>query len=229
MLATLDVYYLTFYIDTTLLALLVFGAFYRYRRRSRSVKLLGWVFLLSFLANVLSYLLIGALRNVPGTVFDFAMMFFIGWLYNNETGGKHRNYLIVCTIIYFIFGIYNVFYVQPLTISSYNKLFASFLIISYTVMFFYKLMKDLPERQVHQLPMFWFNSALLIFYAGTLFLFAFTSYLINVLKNDLLFYMLFHNLLSVIHHYIFIIGLRYDLRRLDSSGVKGLTRQLSRN
>ena len=91
------------------------------------------------------------------------------------------------------------------------------IILCYALLFFYHLMKDLPERQVHHLPMFWFNSGFLIYHAGTIFLFAFTSYLINVLKDNLMYYMIFHNILNVVQHLIFIIGFRYDLKRIDRS------------
>lgn len=197
------------------MALLAGYAFHQYSRRSGVIKLLGWLLAIDFLANGLSFVLNAQIRNVPGAVFDFVLVFFLGWLYNSETNGKQKKYFAFCTIAYFIFGIYNLFFIQQLTISSYNKLIASFLIITYTIIFFYRLMRDMPERQVHHIPMFWFNSAFLIFQAGTLFLFAFTSYLINVLKNDLLYYMLFHNILSIVQHCIMFVGFRYDLRRLN--------------
>lgn len=220
----LKIYLLTFFIDTTLLALLTGYAFYQYRRRSNVIRQIGWLLFSSFTANVLSYMLTGPVRNVPGSVYDFALIAFLSWIYNDQTEGRYKNFFVTCTVLYVVLGVYNVFFVQPLTITSYNKLMASFLIIGYTVMFFYKLMKDLPERQVHQLPMFWFNSAFLLYYAGTLFLFAFTSYLINVLKNDLLYYALFHNVLVIIQHCIIFLGLRYDHRRLNKSESGALKR-----
>ncbi len=82
--------------------------------------------------------------------------------------------------------------------------------ITYCLLYFYVLMQDLPSLYVHQFPMFWFNSGLLIFHAGTFFLFSFHAYLVNVLKNNMLIYWSFHNMLSIIEHIIFLIGLYYD-------------------
>ncbi|HZI23708.1 MAG TPA: hypothetical protein VFD46_01440, partial [Chryseolinea sp.] len=45
----------------------------------------------------------------------------------------------------------------------------------------------------------------------TFFLFSFHAYIINVLKNNMLIYWSFHNVLSIIEHIIFLIGLSYDL------------------
>jgi hypothetical protein len=115
-----------------------------------------------------------------------------------------------------MFGLFNLVYLQPLTITSYNKLASSIIVLCYAVMFFYALMKDLPEHQLYQLPMFWFNSALLVYHAGTIFLFAFTSYLIEVLSDNLVYYMIFHNLLLVVHHLIFAVGFGYDLKRVPA-------------
>ena len=75
-------------------------------------------------------------------------------------------------------------------------------------------MVELPAQHIHHLPMFWINSAFLFYHAGTFFLFAFTAYIIVVLKNDLLVYWTFHNLLSIIEHMIILIGLYYDLKSL---------------
>ena len=111
---------------------------------------------------------------------------------------------MVCSygMCFFIFALINLFFFQKTTPNSYSYIFHSAILIIYCLFYFYVLMRDLPSLYVHHLPMFWFNSAFLIFYAGTFFLFSFTSYLINVLKNNMLIYWSFHNILSIIEHLI---------------------------
>jgi hypothetical protein len=215
--SALKIYLNTYFFDTALIALLAGVSFLYYKRRSRLIKLLGWLMVFSFLANGLAFFLPGSVRNIPASVYDFVLVLMLGLLYNNQTNSQHKKYFAFSTIVFFVAGTLNLLLLQQLSISSYNKLFSSFIFITYAIVYFYKLMKDLPEKQVHHLPMFWFNSAFLIYHAGTLFLFAFTSYLINVLKNDLIYYMMFHNALSILHHLIIFVGLFYDLKRLKIS------------
>jgi hypothetical protein len=44
-------------------------------------------------------------------------------------------------------------------------------------------------------------------------LFSFQAYLINVLKNNMLVYWTFHNLLSCTEHFLFLIGLYFDFNQ----------------
>ena len=64
------------------------------------------------------------------------------------------------------------------------------------------------------MPMFWFNSAFLVLGAGTFVLYTFTSYLIHVLRNDMITYWSIHNMLSIFANLIVMIGLYYDFRQL---------------
>jgi hypothetical protein len=80
-------------------------------------------------------------------------------------------------------------------------------------------MDELPAQHIHHLPMFWFNSAFLIFNAGVFFLFAFTAYITTVLKNNLLIYWTFHNLWNMLEHLIILVGLYYDLKTLPPRKV----------
>ena len=105
-----------------------------------------------------------------------------------------------------------------------QELLNHIILIVYCILYCYRLLVDLPVQHLQRVPMFWFNSAILIFNAGTLFLFLFASYLVEVLNNDLLIYWSFHNILNIIQHLIVIIGLWQDLRniRLRSSSLSVL-------
>jgi hypothetical protein len=81
-------------------------------------------------------------------------------------------------------------------------------------------MIELPSMHLQRMPMFWFNSAFLIYYAGALVLFVFTSYIINVLKQDLVTYWIFHNCLSICEHFLVLTGLYYDLSSIKKNDAK---------
>lgn len=126
----------------------------------------------------------------------------------------------VTTTVVFVLAFANLYFVQKTSINSYAYVLRAAILICYSLWYFYVLIRDLPSLYVHQMPMFWFNSAFLVMSAGAFFLFAFTSYLINVLRNDLLIYWSFHNILSILEHIIIMIGLYYDFRQFKAGSPK---------
>ena len=72
----------------------------------------------------------------------------------------------------------------------------------------------LPVQELQRLPMFWYVTSNLVYNAGTLFLLLFTTYLVEVLHNDLLIYWSFHNILDIIQDLLIMLGLWQDLRNI---------------
>jgi hypothetical protein len=213
---SLESYLILAHSDTALLALISALSFIRLNQRAHEVKLIGLIGLVGFLSNGLSFLFakyrLTPFINIPGSIYDLLLVVFTSMLYNNQTSRKYKTFFTVVPCLYVLLGLLNLIFFQKEEIASYTKLGGSMIIIIYAVVYFYRLMIDLPTHELHRLPMFWFNSAFLIFNAGTVFLFAFTAYLIHVLKDDMLIYYSFHNMLSIIHHLIIVVGLLFYYR-----------------
>lgn len=217
-------YVLLAFIQTGLSAVVAFLSFIKFSSRDPIIRLIGFIFLTGALANIAAYLLhkSGALRgymNLASPVYTVISLCLYSRIYYILLGKKNAKVFMGLTIAFVFFALFNLFFIQRTSLNSYSKIFYSAIILVYCLLYFYLLMKDLPSLYVHHLPMFWFNSALLIFHAGTFFFFSFQDYLVNVLKNDLLVYASFHNLWSILMHIIFIIGLSYDLRLVKSGRV----------
>jgi len=217
---TIEIYLFLAVAQTILSAFVAILSLIRYRSRSLIVKLIGWIFLASFLANMASWFVIGTtLRVFVNASYPISLIISLGLysiIYYNLLHKKNRAGFVLAAGIFTIFALINLFFIQKTAPNSYSYLLNSAIIIVYCLLYFYVLIQDLPSLYVHHLPMFWFNSALLIFHAGTFFLFSFHAYLVNVLKNNMLVYWSFHNMLSIMEHMIFLIGLYYDLRLLKS-------------
>ena len=202
--------------QTVLSAIVAIGALIRYRSRSLIVKLIGFVFLASFSANMASWLMVGtALRIFVNSTYPLSLIITVSLysrIYYDLLHKKNRGWFVLVACVFAVFALVNILFIQKTAPNSYTYFFHSAIMITYCLLYFYVLMQDLPSLYVHQLPMFWFNSGLLVFHAGTFFLFSFHAYLVNVLKNNMLIYWSFHNMLSNIEHIIFLIGLYYDLR-----------------
>jgi len=218
---TIEIYLYLAIAQTALSAIVATIALIRYRFRSSIVKLLGFVFLTSFLANAASFALVNfsTMRifiNATYPVYLIIGLALYSRIYHIILHKKNTKWFVLAATTFTIFALINLFFVQKTAPNSYSYIFFSAIIIIYCLLYFYVLIRDLPSLYVHHLPMFWFNSALLVFHAGTFFLFSFQSYLINVLKNSMLVYWSFHNMLSIIEHIIVLVGLYYDLRVLKS-------------
>lgn len=211
-----DIYFLIFYLQTFLSALIAVVSLYRFSQRNLAVRLIGILFVFSFICNVLAYLLfyyrIAGSQNIPGSLYDIITVLVVSIIFNFITKSKYRLVITTTVVIYSAAALLNLFFLQKLENASYNKLFGSFIIIVYTVYYFYRLIVELPTVHLQRLPMFWFISAFLIFHAGAIFLFAFTDYLVNVLKDNLITYWSFHNLLTILQQLAILVGLSYDLK-----------------
>jgi hypothetical protein len=215
-----------FFTDSALIAFVAAITLFHYKKQALLIKLLGLIYLAGFVANACAYIILkargGLLVNLPASLYDFVFVAIVSVLYYVETGKRYKSYFVSVVIIFTIAGLINLLLVQQTAIGSYNKLMGSFVIISYAVLYFYRLMTDLPTTHLHRLPMFWFNAGFLIYHAGNLFLFAFVSYLIHVLHDDLTYYWTFHNILHIIQEIIVITGLYFyyvKRPRLASEGL----------
>jgi hypothetical protein len=219
---TIEIYLILVYVQTSLSAVVSILALARYRSRSLNVRLIGFIFLASCIANAAAYLFIMSpitrpFINATYPVYLIITMPLFTQIYYNLLHRRHPWRLKTVTWVFITFALINLFFIQKTAGNSYSYFFHSAIMIVYSLSYFHVLIKDVPSLRVHQLPMFWFNSAVLVFHAGVFFLFSFYDYLVHVLKNDLLIYWSFHNVLSILEQILILIGLYHDLTLLKST------------
>lgn len=207
---TIAEYYALYYVQIALSAVIFVTCFYKFQARSKAIRLIGLLFLASFLASGIA---LKFRPNETGSTYDLVSILILTLLYNHATSGKFNKLFFTLTTIYLLFGISNLIFLQKDGIASYTKLFSSLLIIFYAIVYFYRLMVELPTVHLQRLPMFWFNSGFLLYYAGNVFVFAFMSYLVEVHNDDLILYGSFHNMLLIIQEGLVIVGVMYDLKQ----------------
>lgn len=220
---TFETYLLLAKIQTYLSAVLALLCFYRYKSRAFYIRLIGFTFLLGFVAD-LSTLFLGKLKtfgypvqayyNFPSSIWNICNVALMAAVYYFLLGKKNKLIFISIAGVFLVLASANLLLYQKQANNSYSTVLQALIQIVFCILYFYKLLRELPEQHIHRLPMFWINSALLIFYSGTFILYTFTAYLINVLKNDLITYWSFHNILRILFQLLVMIGLYYDLRRI---------------
>jgi hypothetical protein len=215
---SLEAYILIFAIETVLSVAITCFCWYRYKDRSNLPRLTGLLFFIGFLCNSLGYLFarlrLPHLINIPPSLYDPVALFIISLIYNGQTKGKFKSIFFAIAIGFLVVALTNLIFIQRETITSYTKLLSSLIIIAYSLFYFYQLLMDAANSQFQRSLFFWLNSAFLVYHSGVVILFAFTTYLINVLNNNMVAFMSFHNFLSIVSQLIILVGLRYDLYSL---------------
>jgi len=215
---TLEVFIRIAHLQIVISFLVVLMAVLHFKRRSTESKLMG----LSFIFGPIAYLSFGILNlkgknvNIPQSIETMLYFLVLTMVYNFTLGGRYKKLFLAAAIFFPTFAVSNLLFGQQNDNNTYSQALRSIILIAYCILYCYRLLVDLPVQHLQRVPMFWFNSAILIFNAGTLFLFLFTSYLVEVLNNDLLIYWTFHNILSIVQYSVIMVGLWQDLRNIKS-------------
>jgi hypothetical protein len=113
-------------------------------------------------------------------------------LYRKRINWKNTNTIAGVVIgTSLIYSLINFFFIQGITgFNSYTNAISSVCFILMAIIYFYFLIQKLPTESITRLPMFWINSAFLIFHSSAFFFFLTADYLIKVLNNNLVAYWL---------------------------------------
>jgi hypothetical protein len=180
------------------------------------VKLLCLLTAVSLLADLSSFILInnGLSPNYAGSSYELVEFYLLASIYHQAFKQPNLLRILISTgVVYGFFSILNLAYIQRESINSYTIALKAIFFITLSVVYFYRLIRDMPTLQIHHLPMFWINAAVLFYFAGNFFLFILSDYLIKVMKNDLMVYWGFHNLVNITKNLLFAVGLWYSNRR----------------
>src|SRR5688572_20561107 len=211
-----------FYLQTFISALIAGVSFFRYWERDTVVKLIGLFFLISCVCNCAQYLCLKlgvALVNQVATAYVFLTIIVGTWLYDLILGQRFRWRLLIISSIAFGWVLIVVFFIQNSgENTTYISLAAAFLWLMYSIVYFYRLMQDMPTIHLHRLPAFWFNSSFLIYSSGTIVLFASHDYLIRVQVS----FWAFHNFVFILSQLIVLIGLYYDLKNANPKQTRAI-------
>jgi hypothetical protein len=196
-------------------------AIINFRARQLYVKLLGLFGFVPLIAQVASMALysLGINPNYASSSYTIVAFNLISLIYYHVFEKKYASTFFITALFFTLFAVVNFFFIQKTEINSYTLMLESLLGLGYVLFYFYWLMRELPTTDIQRLPMFWINSGWLIYFSGNFFLYSSTSYLVNVLNNDMLLYWTIHNVLSAFFAIMMILALWIDLRniRLRSS------------
>jgi hypothetical protein len=192
-----------------------------FRKLTIESKLIGLHYFIALIPGVIFMIfeLRGKDGNIPQNIYMISNLFTLSAVILAALKGRHRQLFFTLGLLFLIFAVINIIVVQKNDINTYTKSLSSTLLIFYCLVYYYRLMVDLPVLELQRVPMFWYSIAILMYNAGTLFLLLFTTYLIEVLHNDLLIYWTFHNILDIVQNLIVMIGLWKELQNIRSRSL----------
>lgn len=160
------------------------------------------------------------LMNLIGSQYEIVFLVIAGLIYDYATQKKIRKLVIWFTTSFFLLWILNLIFLQKDAVTSFSKLACDIIVLVYCISFFYRLMVDLPAIHLHRLTIFWVTSGFLLYSAGTVFLFAFTEYVIKVYYEDFVNFWILHLTLFILQQIIILIAAVYDIKNLSKSRVE---------
>ena len=96
---------------------------------------------------------------------------------------------------------------QITTLNANTEAIRDIMMIVCSITYFFVLLKDLPQRNLLEHPMFWINSAILFYFSCTFMLSLSLDYLILILNDNLIGYWTFRNFLRTLFCIIICIGI----------------------
>lgn len=179
------------------------------RQRSEIFWLAVW-FLHSLVSEIASYILLYGFRINPNYSVNqyqlistaFISCFFYAVI---KAPGMKRIFVIVPAVIMLI-TVLTLMRDGIAALVSYVVTLQALMIISFSILFFYRLLADLPTIQVLKYPMFWIVSALFFSYSGKLVVYGVVNYLQHILYDSLIIVWIMHNTLTIISNITVFYG-----------------------
>lgn len=191
----------------------------------KEIKSLGLLLFAAALTDMVCRFMIKQKLNVnlPANLYEVFQFGVLSFMYLLAL--ERKFFLVILTLmsLCLAFALYNLVLFQGIfTITSYSMICFSLALIIYSLLYFYKLLTQLPEQFIHRIPFFWVNTAVLIYFSGNLFLFVFTHYMVDKLTDSFLVYWSLHNILNIIKNILFAVGLHMSSRQPTRSSENAL-------
>lgn len=170
-------------ISTVTIALPVIAGIIRYGRLSAPLRILSWLLFYSGAnAIVVSWLSIKGMNNLLlFNVFTLVELTLFGWVFHKVFESRSMKTLITVGVLACVaFAVINLFFLQGHSaINSYSMALESTLLTLLALLFYYKTFREEKVQRLERYPLFWLSSGVLIYFAGNLFLFLFSNYVLT--------------------------------------------------
>lgn len=187
--------------------------YYRRSIENLEVRILRWLLLMAFVADLASMALAFSRGNTYPVTNLYILVQALLLLYIYKSALKFSQKLFYFFgLAYTLFFIVNMAFFQGYdTLNTYVRLTSSAIFIMMSLLYFTHLLRSLPEFFVYRIPMVWINIAVLVYFAGNLLVFVFNDKLIMTYT------WIIHNILNITKNLLFTVAVWQAQRRIKSS------------
>lgn len=181
----------------------------KYRALSLELRSIFWFCVMVFIMDGIGRILwLSSISNLfLGHIHTIAEFLLLANAYRIALRGFVKPLLIPAIMVLFtLLAVCNTLFLQGFKFNNSNiKIIESVLLIAFTLVFFYKLGRDLIVARLEKYPMFWVNCAVLVYFSSSLFIFLYSNYILLYSKQlgirawfvHALFFILFNAILSL--------------------------------
>jgi hypothetical protein len=177
----MDTFYMGWLVPYSI-AIPLFIAVLKYKYLSDTARIIFYYLIVSVIFTIIGYILRHTIQNnlpllhIYTVVEFFILTEFFKKAINEKNSSK---ILTVVQIVFTLACIANVFFLQSLfTYNSYSRSLGALLIMLLAINFFARLFTKQLSEKVTKLPLFWFNSAIFLYFSGAFVLFIFSNYVL---------------------------------------------------
>lgn len=174
----------------------------QFKHQPSEMRWLMFTLILSFMCDFLSDLSARfriLFVNLGGITYGIVAPLFFAFFFNHVIRWRKLKKIIFsvgCGLT--SFAIYNAIFLQGKKPNSYSATLLSLFILALSIIYFYKLIKELPTSRIHDLPLFWVISSFFFTHAGKLVLNIVSHYMMTIMKDNLMVLWTVHNMLTMV-------------------------------
>ena len=181
------------------------------KKQPKAVWLLGLLLFVSGLADFLSYLFhtyFGINPNPVISVYALLQFIILCFVYRSEyTSRVYKTLVDIGSILFSVFAITNFLFIQGIKgINSNTLTVSSIALMVICLLYFYQIIRELPEPYIERLFMFWVSAAVFFYFGTNLFLFLTVDRMIIKADEGYLLSWGLHNGTNTIKNIIFAIA-----------------------
>lgn len=154
--------------------------FNKLKRLTPEVKLIFWMSALTFVLSAWSTgLWLFEMNNLfIGHFYVVLQTLLIMKIYQLlNQGSAIEKGITIGMYVFFLAGIFLTVFVEPLIgFNPIGRMIAALILVSLSLLYFFKLLSGPTDIRLEKTPMFWFNSGVLLYFFCTLFIFVFSIY-----------------------------------------------------
>ena len=152
---------------------------YRYKYLQACERLLLYFVILSFATDIITTSMAYFKMNNLLVMYVFSVLeilFYCRFYYLIISNKVVKRALIVMAVLLSLLIVADSLWIAQLnTINSVSSYAEAFVFMVIALLFFYQMIQNLPQKNILDYSLFWYNSGILIYFAGNLFLYLFLS------------------------------------------------------